>query len=458
MSKTPAKASTSKAMMPTTPPPQRRNVMEDPLDDASITAPFRGFRSFRSQEDLSTVGRYAPTAPPFEWMKEYAMELKGLKEDLANVKKSTLTAPLERNDDDHDQPLLVSSEDEEEDALIYDVRRQQGGQQMNLTPNLRLPNVKAFVPSADLYENTMNLETWFERFDQYCLFFQLYDPLRQRTAALLVGGDHIVNAWKFGVRIYPDNVGPTSPKKTLQDLAYVIFKLTVTRHLTTVEVSLIFFRYKFLREQQLRDEGIGEYYLRLRQRASFCDFGDNIDQRIYEMLLVGCRNNALRLKAFQERFDLKEFLTYSQGLESAQKQNNAMKTPGNSNLTSVNAISKKNKKKSFGKKTTPKKPTPSDPCGKCGYEKHTAGQLCPAKGSECRSCGLTGHFSAVCRQRDQQSKKNGNSQPRQGQRHGNGQKNKKKGVNQVTYHEDSSDDNDEHTVNAITKHVIGNRG
>ena len=44
-------------------------------------------------------------------------------------------------------------------------------------------------------------------------------------------------------------------------------------------------------------------------------------------------------------------------------------------------------------------PSPSSTCGHCGYAyPHPQGQAsCPARGSQCRSCGKTNHFARCCR-------------------------------------------------------------
>lgn len=369
------------------------------------------------------------------------------KVNLTTPSKKEIVLSSDDNDDDDSSDGDPSDDDPGEDDGDGHSRKRKN-RTFNVTPNTRLPQMEKYVPVPDIFENQKKLRNYFDELTQWFRFLNITNPIRQKTATLLVGGTVFTDAYRFGTRIYPVGMNRDSPKEEKKKYAFVILKMTITKHLTTAEISVFFFRHQLNQEKQQKNESVVQFYYRLREKAFFCDFGsyEQTDERIFEIMLAGVREEKLRTKAFEDSMVLPEFLRYCQTIESARKQMASIQ------MRQVNNVERQN--------NTSKDDLPR--CGFCNRKKHAKGVPCPSTGKKCNSCGQIGHFSGS---RACANGKSSGGAPPSSQRPKKKGKGKRKSANAVNKgdaeseadveDDDEEEDESSRTVLALTKHAFG---
>lgn len=213
-------------------------------------------------------------------------------------------------------------------------------------------------------------------------------------------------------------VGPTVLNNaTEEELLNHIRKIAVKS--THKEVH----RMNFGKLSQSEKETITHYVARLKAKAALCDFNvvctvtdpptpvSYADQMIAQQMIAGLRNQQHQSKILSEASILPTLLSKIerlQSLETTEESANEMqRTPISAQPPTQAAAArsqfKRNKKipatvcnEEAGDSTQGKI------CNGCGRSSHPAGKTmarkdCPAFKKSCDSCGIKGHFKAVCR-------------------------------------------------------------
>ena len=77
--------------------------------------------------------------------------------------------------------------------------------------------------------------------------------------------------------------------------------------------------YTFRRIKQNADETISKFFIRVKQQAVKCDFGENLDNETKQQMILATTSTQLRRYCFQNPdITLEEFLTYVRTLEDAE--------------------------------------------------------------------------------------------------------------------------------------------
>lgn len=144
-------------------------------------------------------------------------------------------------------------------------------------------------------------------------------------------------------------------------------------------------RYKLRFLKQENDEPIDSFVKRIKLLITECKFDDPEDQTI-DALIFGLRSRRIQSKLLQEEnLTLDRAVDISRMLEATSKQ---------VDLIHASSVPEVVDNETTNINTMTSKPTPK--CGNCG-KNHPKSGRCPAKGSECLSCGKKNHWATVCR-------------------------------------------------------------
>lgn len=163
-------------------------------------------------------------------------------------------------------------------------------------------------------------------------------------------------------------------------------------------------RAKFEARNRKHGESIQSYCASLKNIAEFCDFGENLSERLCEKFVTGIGDTNIQRKLLLEK-DLtfsrayEIALTVSQTMESAK----SMTSGDTINYTSVHQISKSRPNlQSSNQGGRSNRPNFSSECYRCGGP-HSH-QRCNFRNSTCFFCNKVGHIAKVCRSRSTDTK------------------------------------------------------
>ena len=137
----------------------------------------------------------------------------------------------------------------------------------------------------------------------------------------------------------------------------------------------------------------GEWETRIRNQGAQCEYQDFADELMRDQFIARLTSDALRVKLIgkghrhkttQEKVKLREVVEAAKTFEvTASAANKLMKTAKNTQQEQVNFTSKS---------------LQSSQCFWCGGKhQQPRQQHCPAMGRICGKCGITCHFTRVCR-------------------------------------------------------------
>ncbi|RDH88672.1 MAG: hypothetical protein DIZ79_14650, partial [endosymbiont of Lamellibrachia luymesi] len=167
-------------------------------------------------------------------------------------------------------------------------------------------------------------------------------------------------------------------------------------------------RHMFHRAEQHEGETVGQFVTRLRQLASSCDYGNNVDEYIRDQVIDRCRSDSLRTKLLAAGKDLtlNRAIEIAQTRESSERQAKDM-ARGTANNTVYAAF---NRSARIPFETHTRKPVNRhsntqqrhDRCTRCGLQGHTSDECKCTRDKECHKCGVRGHFAVMCRSKPRQ--------------------------------------------------------
>lgn len=178
--------------------------------------------------------------------------------------------------------------------------------------------------------------------------------------------------------------------------------------------------FQFRKIKQEEDEPVDAFLCRLREQASRCNYGEQVDRHIRDQLIFGIKIGKVRTKALAENLDLTRLADIARAAESAQLQaSDIEKDIDHSDSLDVNRIRHTPGKYSSKQQLTPPPKSQFQPkpyqsrapaqgasqsqhagqrkCGWCGILPSHDRPSCPALNSTCNTCQKKGHWSSVCR-------------------------------------------------------------
>lgn len=175
--------------------------------------------------------------------------------------------------------------------------------------------------------------------------------------------------------------------------------------------NIVVERHKFRQRSQKPHESMAEYVAALRELATTCGFGGNMDEMIRDQIIehASCSKVRERLLVQSDAtLNLEKTLKIANQVESAIGY---ARTLGAEPRAPVHAVAAKSRhfKNKGGNHAGAAKATPSQDrrcCFRCGSSAHIANAPdCPALKITCRKCNKIGHFAKVCKSSDKPAKK-----------------------------------------------------
>jgi hypothetical protein len=240
------------------------------------------------------------------------------------------------------------------------------------------------------------LQDYFISFENECLTNGITENVMKKQYLLSVGGtDFIKNNQENADPVVAEGGNEYTVLKAKLELIYGKPKMRLSR-------------YRFHRAMERKNEDFMAFHYRLQGMTTYCEFGDDKDERILDQLLAGTRDTAIRLKCFRDDMTLQGILTHARAVLSARRQADGM---AQGQRSSGGADSNHVVKKIFNKaKGQPQKYQSQNSMRSCEYcGKSHMPKSCPAFGKECRKCGRPNHFQAVCKNPDSKVNAGGQS-------------------------------------------------
>lgn len=244
------------------------------------------------------------------------------------------------------------------------------------TRNLKTP---PFTPGDDQISTGKRWEEWLEEIEREFRYFKINDPTDKKDALIIYGGKEIARLEKS---LQNPSTGEMNEYEKLKSKLNEHFLPKRNKHHA---------RYKFLSMKPEASETTLAYAARLRERAMECEFGDNLDERILEHLIQTSESRSLIQKAISKKWNLEQFLTEASQMEDTHTMVKDMRETSKEVAKITKHHRQPTKSKEFPRRQT------REQCDRCGQEKHTQPQNCPARGRNCMKCHKRGHYAIVCK-------------------------------------------------------------
>ena len=233
---------------------------------------------------------------------------------------------------------------------------------------------------GQLHEYQASQEPVSAYLERVTLFFQANEIAEEKQVAVFLS---VVGATTYA--LLRDLLAPKKPhEKSLGDL-FAALKTHFEPKPLVIEQ-----RFHFHRRDQKPLESIAEYVAELRKAASFCEFGDFMDDALRDRFVCG-----LQSELAQKRLLTEETLTFARaidiarGLEAADRSAKYLHSRNDDQVGHVGS-GRKEQTDQKGKSEPPKV------CFRCNESGHSPGE-CRFRESACRNCGKKGHIVRACR-------------------------------------------------------------
>jgi hypothetical protein len=244
-----------------------------------------------------------------------------------------------------------------------------------------LPPVPPFDVDEDVQSLGLRWSRWLQRFDNYLLAADIKTDARKKAVLLHLAGERV---YEIYLTLEDDQATST----TYDELKEKLVSKFAPKKNREYE------RFRFRKAAQNSTETLDQYYTRLRQLSTNCEF-DHRDDELKSQLVLGCRSSALRRKALEEDKNLDELLKIGRTSEAAAIQIKEIEQVDRNDSVQVAEVNKLHKNRDKGHNHNHKDRIQKQ-CFKCGKEYPHEGS-CPAKGRECNNCHKMNHFASMCR-------------------------------------------------------------
>ncbi len=255
-----------------------------------------------------------------------------------------------------------------------------------------LPPFPPFNVEDDPTATGQRWTKWKKRFENFLLAMDIDDETRKRALLL-----HYIGSSAFDIFETLTDTGDAKDYKKAMD--------RLTEHFTP-QRNVDYETYLFRQARQQPNETLDQFTTRLRQLASTCEF-TSVEKEIKSQIILNCSSSHLRRRALRESsLTLKALLDLGRTMEISEKQASGIESksiyPDEPELLNYTRMSQRSQSRHSPSAPFPRSrelPNPFSTCGHCGYAyPHPQGQAsCPARGSQCRSCGKMNHFARCCR-------------------------------------------------------------
>lgn len=151
-------------------------------------------------------------------------------------------------------------------------------------------------------------------------------------------------------------------------------------------------RHLFRKIRQNVDEKFDKFVLRIRQKASLCEFGSYLEDGMIDQIIEGCTSKELRQKCLAKDMTYQEIIQLGLSLETVEDQLKSFKVIESDNL--VEPVHRIQKGHNGARKSETVKNKECFQCGRPWFIGHK--EKCPAFNHKCRNCGKVGHLENKC--------------------------------------------------------------
>ena len=294
---------------------------------------------------------------------------------------------------------------------------------INLIPASKLPSLPKFVRSENFYKQKVHFDNYFDDLELQFSFLNIRSSERKYSATLIVGGTLFQQLAKTSPPVYPEGVTEASPQAEKDAVKYETLKNTLRKALQPKQSKFIF-RNQFQERKQSPNETVSVYVSQLYNLARYCEFGENLEERVAERLLCGLHSTVIKQRCFEENTGtVQEILKTAISLESAISQTAKHPTTQTSNNVGYQANSVRgggrggrfnnrrggaNRGRGNGRSSNSGQGSSqnNDLCYRCG-KRFTADQLQQhrqqcyerLKDIVCRACQSKGHLASICQKK-----------------------------------------------------------
>jgi len=228
---------------------------------------------------------------------------------------------------------------------------------------------------------------WLRSFEYFVLGEGITGTDRKRAMLLHLAGPEVQDIFE----ILPKR-RDSEPVDQIDDYALLVSRLNAY---FLPKKNKIFERHIFRGLHQSENEGMDQFYARLKSQAEFCDFKDQENNMIIDQIVEKCLSSSLRVKILEKGDDvtLTQVLELARSLEVMSFQTKSFSS-SNSEINRMKLLNKTEMKIPYQQAKSPHLPR----CFRCNRLGHLANDpSCPAKKAKCKRCDLVGHFSACCK-------------------------------------------------------------
>ena len=255
----------------------------------------------------------------------------------------------------------------------------------------KIQEIMTAIGKIESFHDTKeNWETYVERVEQFFLANDIDDDHKVPTLLSLIGGKTYT--------LPRDLLAPEKPaSKSFQQIV-----TTLQEHLSPKPLEIAE-RFRFYKRNQHEGESILFYVAELRNLATHCNFGGNLNEALRDRLVCGLRNMQIQKRLLSEAK-----LKYSKAVEIVVAMETAIRDASElqSEFNPVPHVDKLTE----SNKTTRAKPAATPYCYRCGGNTHMA-HICFYKDQTCHHCGKQGHIQRVCRSKQQGRPKEATKNP-----------------------------------------------
>lgn len=262
--------------------------------------------------------------------------------------------------------------------------------------------IKEFDIEGDPASIGVRWKKWLTLLEDNFDWLDIDDAKKKVKAMRLYGGERLRDL----IDTLPD---PTNDNNMYEKTTAKLNAFFVPKKNTDILVN------RFRNMRQLEDESVNDYYARLRQEATKCEF-HNMDLEIKRHLQDTMNDRRLARKATKDQLSLEKILQEAQVYEQTERYERDLLRRSNeranmcdkeSDTSYVNKMAGKYSRqrrtekqtesgnREYKKERSETKSNAQFDCRRCG-RRHAA-RNCAAYGETCRKCGKQNHFARMCR-------------------------------------------------------------
>ena len=253
---------------------------------------------------------------------------------------------------------------------------------------VNLPSFPIF-DITDLTSVSTNWSKYKRRFETLCKALKVTDD-KQKVAMLLnYVGDDVYDIY--------ENIMKPEAEDSYEDVTKALekhFAPTINQSYET---------YLFRSMKQKAEETMQQFYIRLKEQSTKCNFTDD-SKEIKQQIELNTINNKLRQFSFRNPGkSLPELLAEARTIEDTKLQADELEKVAETAQESINTARTGKQRTNPGKKLfhEGRKMSSTQKCFRCGGN-YPHERTCPATGKTCFTCGNLGHFEKFCRTKHRQ--------------------------------------------------------